>query len=83
MANEEWLTRMTGDTLCTLCPDSCRAQDKFEAQEEKRVWGQLSEEQAEPVVMQALLEKAAMKKKSNKSLNSSDGETQKEEKQAR
>ena len=37
------------------------AQDKFEAHEEMGVWGQLSEEHAEIVVMKAQLEKAMPK----------------------
>ena len=37
------------------------AQDKFKACEEKGVWGQLSEEQAEIVAMKAQLEKAMTK----------------------
>ena len=34
------------------------AQDKYEAQKEKGIWGQLSEEQAKLVAMQAQLEKS-------------------------
>ena len=37
------------------------AQDKLEAHEEKGVWGQLSEDQAEIVAMKAQLEKATPK----------------------
>ena len=37
------------------------AQDKFEAHKEKRVWGQLSEEQAEIVAIKVQLEKATPK----------------------
>ena len=41
------------------------AQDKFKAHEEKGVWGQLSEEQAEIVAMKAQLEKAIPKQMKN------------------
>ena len=41
------------------------AQDKFEAHEEKGVWGQLSEEQAEIMAMKAQLEKATPKQTKN------------------
>ena len=52
------------------------AQDKFEAHEEKGVWGQLSEEQAEIVAMKAQLEKATPKQMQNS--NSKKRETKKE-----
>ena len=39
------------------------AQDKFEAREEKGVWGQLSDEQAEIVAWKAQLEKSATNQK--------------------
>ena len=41
------------------------AQDKFKAHEEKGVWGQLSEEEAEIVAMKAQLEKATPKQIKN------------------
>ena len=44
------------------------AQDKFEAHEEKGVWGQLSEEQAEIVAMKAQLEKATPKQMKSSNL---------------
>ena len=43
-------------------------QDKFEACEEKRVWGQLSEEQAKIVAMKAQLEKATPRQMKNSNL---------------
>ena len=45
-----------------------RAQDKFEAREEKGVWGQLSQEQAEIVPMKAQLEKATPRQTNNSNL---------------
>ena len=44
------------------------AQDKFEACEEKGVWGQLSEEQAKIMVMKAQLEKATPKQMKSSNL---------------
>ena len=41
------------------------AQDKFEAREEKGVWGQISEEQAEIMAMKAQLEKATPRQMKN------------------
>ena len=52
------------------------AQDKFKAYEEKGVWDQLSEEQAEIVAMKAQLEKATPKQM--KSSNLKKKETKKE-----
>ena len=40
-------------------------QDKFEAREEKGVWGQLLEEQAEIMAMKAQLEKATPRQMKN------------------
>ena len=50
-------------------------QDKFEAHEEKGVWGQHSEEQAEIVAMKVQLEKATPKQ--TKSSNLKKKETKK------
>ena len=52
------------------------AQDKFKAREEKGIWGQLSEEQAEIVAMKAQLEKAMPKQTKNN--NSKSKEMKKE-----
>ena len=41
------------------------AQDKFEAHEEKGIWGQLSEKQAKIVAMKAQLEKATPRQMKN------------------
>ena len=52
------------------------AQDKFEACEDKGLWGQLSEEQAEIMAMKAQLETATPRQMKNS--NSNKGETKKE-----
>ena len=66
-----------GRIVCTTMCLMQLVQDKYEAQEEKGTWGQLSVQQAKLVAMQVQLEKSTMCQQGSKSKGSSEGKKRK------